>query len=343
MDYPRNLNNAMLAVAPNFGDFLKQGLRQTMTTAPAAISPNTTWPSTPTPKEEGSGGLKGEAPKVFDGNWKNSKQFISELKIYFQVNRNKKDIKNQYSKTLIALFFIKGPNVLNWVDAQADMVNYDLIMAGGDEFNNVVWTNFLRRFQAVFISTTTKEDTYTKINKLKMKNGQLDKYMANHSILINELGWHNNDKMTCHTYRQGLPNAMVKAIITQNGMPNGLQEWIWLAEQQHAQYTMNWALGYVRRDWEKKEKTWTRPNTFKNKKNKNPDTMDVDWTQMDPAEQERLMKTSSCFHCKKQGHLAKDCPTKKVQIQEANSESQKKKEKAKQVKKKPLPYKAIIK
>ena len=84
-----------------------------MTSALVPNSPVTTWPNTPTPKEEGSGGLKGKAPKTFDRNQKNSKQFISELKIYFWVNQNKKDIKNEYSKTLIALSFIKGPNILN--------------------------------------------------------------------------------------------------------------------------------------------------------------------------------------------------------------------------------------
>ena len=128
------------------------------------------------------------------------KQFISELKIYFQVNRNKKDIKNVYSKILIALSFIKGANIINWIDAQADIVEHDLTLNRGDEFNKNLWLGFLRRFQSAFISTTTKEDTYTEINKLKIKDRQLDKYTANHATLINELGWHNNDKMTCYTY-----------------------------------------------------------------------------------------------------------------------------------------------
>ena len=68
----------------------------------------------------------------------------------------------------------------------------------------------------------TKKDTYTEINKLKMKNRQINEYTANHATLINKLGWHNDNKMTCHTYRQGLPDSMVKAIITQNGLPIGL-------------------------------------------------------------------------------------------------------------------------
>jgi hypothetical protein len=45
------------------------------------------------------------------------------------------------------------------------------------------------------------------------------------------------------------------------------------------------------------------------KKERNPDAMDVDFTQMSQDERERLMKSESCFRCKKQGHMSKECPT----------------------------------
>jgi hypothetical protein len=47
------------------------------------------------------------------------------------------------------------------------------------------------------------------------------------------------------------------------------------------------------------------------KKERDPDTMNVDYTQMSPEKREQLMKSGSCFRCKKQGHLSKDCPTKR--------------------------------
>jgi hypothetical protein len=53
--------------------------------------------------------------------------------------------------------------------------------------------------------------------------------------------------------------------------------------------------------------------------------MDVDYTQMSLEKKERLMKTGSCFHCEKQGHMSKDCPTKKTaSIWEATAEIKKK-------------------
>jgi hypothetical protein len=49
--------------------------------------------------------------------------------------------------------------------------------------------------------------------------------------------------------------------------------------------------------------------------------MDVDYTQMSQDKKELLMKSGSCFWCEKQGHLSRDCPTKKkVSIQQATVE-----------------------
>ena len=113
-----------------------------------------------------------------------------------------------------------------------ETLDYDLqTKYKGDKYDKELWNNFLRQFKNTFISTTKKKDPYIEINKLKMKNGQLDEYIANYATLISELGWHNNNKMTCHTYQKGLPNAMVKNIITQEGMPIGLEGWIWWAKQ----------------------------------------------------------------------------------------------------------------
>ena len=41
---------------------------------------------------------------------------------------------------------------------------------------------------------------------------------------------------------------------------------------------------------------------------------------MDPQERDQLLKSGSCFRCKKQGHLARDCPQKQ-QIREATARS----------------------
>jgi hypothetical protein len=73
--------------------------------------------------------------------------------------------------------------------------------------------------------------------------------------------------------------------------------------------------------------------------------MDVDYTQMSPEKKEQLMKSGSCFRCEKQGHLSKDCPTKrKASIWEATTETKEKGKKTQLEKKdKPPSYNSLLK
>jgi hypothetical protein len=73
--------------------------------------------------------------------------------------------------------------------------------------------------------------------------------------------------------------------------------------------------------------------------------MDVDFTQMTQMEREELMKSRSCFNCKKQGHLSKNCPKKCAHIQEATIEGPPKQSGNRRTKKKDEPpsYDSLVK
>jgi hypothetical protein len=146
-DHPNNPKNLILATASSFRDFLQQGLTiasMSVTTPPAQI--NMGGGTIPKGKkkddqeENGSrGGLRGKAPKLFDGDRTKLKVFISDMRIYFRINQNKFDVKNAYSRVLLALSFIKGPNVVNWVDTQFNQLDEDLTnICGGDEEDKVL-------------------------------------------------------------------------------------------------------------------------------------------------------------------------------------------------------------
>jgi hypothetical protein len=95
-------------------------------------------------KENGNGGgLRGKAPELFDGDRTKSKVFISDIQIYFKINQNKYDVKNTYSRVLLALSFIKGQNVVNWMGTQIDQLEENLTnICGGDEDDEDLWREF---------------------------------------------------------------------------------------------------------------------------------------------------------------------------------------------------------
>jgi hypothetical protein len=93
------------------------------------------------------------------------------------------------------------------------------------------------------------------------------------------------------------------------GMLESLTQWIKLAQKYHSRWAMTKAFGYQgKKDNHGRFKL--RFNLQKErKKERDPDAMDVNFTQMSQDKRECLMKSESCFRCKKQGHISKDCPT----------------------------------
>jgi hypothetical protein len=172
-----------------------------------------------------------------------------------------------------------------------------------------------------------------------MKGDQLDEYIADFSTLIGELGWDYNSKISCHNFREGLPILLACDIIKMQGMPESLTQWIKFAQKYHSRWAMARAFGYQgKKDTHGRFKPCFNPQKEK-KKEHDPDTMDVDYTQMSLEKKEQLMKSESCFQCKKQGHLSKDCPTKrKASIQEATIETNKPTKREKPEKKDEPPF-----
>jgi hypothetical protein len=101
----------------------------------------------------------------------------------------------------LALSFIKGPNIVNWVGTQIEQLEEDLTnICRGDEDNEELWWEFEKKFKRAFISSTAKENAYVKLQSLKMKGDQLDKYIADFSTLIGELGWDYDGEISCHNF-----------------------------------------------------------------------------------------------------------------------------------------------
>jgi hypothetical protein len=259
------------------------------------------------PLSSNGGNFRGKAPDVFDGDRTKSKAFISNMVVYFKINHNHPDIRNPYTRVYIALSFIKGPNVVNWVDVQFQRVEDNLIdIAGGDKMDSALWVDFVDQFKRAYISTTAKESAYIKLQSLSMKGNQLDKYIAGFTALIAELEWDEDGEIACHHFREELPTPLVCQILQHEGNPGTLRGWEGIARTHHTRWAITKAFRYTSK---RKGKGVFKPQFHqKQKKEHNPDAMDVDFTQMSQEEKEDLMKSGRCFKCRKQGHLSKNCP-----------------------------------
>jgi beta-lactamase superfamily II metal-dependent hydrolase len=79
--------------------------------------------------------------------------------------------------TMLFLFYIKGEEVQEWVQSQANWVFSYLNV--GNETNKYIWDMTWQGFQRAFTNTMKDIDTATSIKELKMKGvDRLDTYIA---------------------------------------------------------------------------------------------------------------------------------------------------------------------
>jgi hypothetical protein len=64
------------------------------------------------------GSLKGDPLNIFDGTRSKAETFKDEFSIYWKINRNNASMKESLTRILMALSFIKGEKVKNWVRGQ---------------------------------------------------------------------------------------------------------------------------------------------------------------------------------------------------------------------------------
>jgi hypothetical protein len=142
-----------------------------------------------------------------------------------------------------------------------------------------------------------------------MKGDHLNKYIADFIALAANLEWDPNGEIACHHFREGLPTPLVCQILQHEGNPTLFQAWKDAVRVHHTRWAMTKAFGYLGK---KKGKGEFKPQFHQKheKKECDPDAMDVDFVKLSQEEWEELMKTGRCFKCKRHGHMSKECPQK---------------------------------
>ncbi|KAI3600007.1 hypothetical protein WG66_011148 [Moniliophthora roreri] len=122
-----------------------------------------------------------------------------------------------------------------------------------------------------------------------------DNYVNEFRVMADESGY--DDQALIHIFWKGLPNSLVAKILNQlQGRPSDLEGWYEAAIRYDEQYKYYEAV--------------QKPKKFRvvdDKKKK---------TQLNEEEWKKYMANGRCFQCAKQGHMARDCPTKQKERKE---------------------------
>src|SRR6266436_2296550 len=205
------------------------------------------------------------------------------------------------------------------------------------------WDALEQDFRHSFIDYAVHEKAHDDLRKLKMSRGNINQYIADFKFLAQHAGIDVNDPTAIRLFSEGMPFSLSEYCIKLE-QPKSFEQWAKAAQAQQRNYIL---IQGLKRS--KDRSTATRPppaqnttcNPFfwqqgggqqqQNQRPQNPgwslgqqlpphdpnamDTSVVTRKAITEADKERYRKEGRCFECNKQGHITRNCPSKKASTQ----------------------------
>jgi hypothetical protein len=182
----------------------------------------------------GGGKLQGKEPRIFTGDKHQSEEFQLEWDIYIALNNNVEVIQVAFTRAVMFLSYIKGPNVHEWVQSRVHWLTEQLTR-GALQDDEYLYREMHTAFQNAFTDTMTMQKAKNEIQNLKMKDGDVVGYTARFEQLCQLGNYDVNDEAVIDMYRHGLyPKLQVNII--QNERPFTYQEWVKGVQRQQQIY-----------------------------------------------------------------------------------------------------------
>ena len=233
------------------------------------------------------------------------------------LNGDQDIMKQPFSRAMLFLTFIKGPNIQEWVGMQVVWLGRQL-QAGARKTEEDLYDTVMDSFNTVFTDTMSLQKAKAEFRNIKMEKGELDTYIAKFERLTRLASYELQDQMVLDRFGSGLNSGPYVAIIN-NEDPRNWTEWVWVAQKYQQKYllicsVLGMKTGNPDSKLRKKPQTpeqWKA--SWRSKGDNNPDAMDTTpghtrAKKIDADERTELMKAGKCFTCKMQGHLSRNCP-----------------------------------
>jgi hypothetical protein len=179
--------------------------------------------------------LKGNAPTPFDGDRSKTEYFLAEFRRYMRLNNNSTMARDPMKKATYFLSLVKGENVHGWVLQQDEWL--DKIMEGDETlpYHMNEWDVIQAEFKKAYTDYAAIERSNSELRALKMKDGDVDTYIAQFKMLANK-GKHNLDEPELHRlFMMGMPQTLL-ATCLQLHNPHMFEEWTTAAQYQNQIY-----------------------------------------------------------------------------------------------------------
>ena len=276
--------------------------------------------ATSVPNPPSNGGMRGVPPTIFDGTRSHADDFWGQFQRFKMVNRAHEAMKIPYNRVLTALTYIWRPLINDWVDQQekklADRINTSKVNCVHED-DERLWTEFETAFLAAWTDTSKKQNAYDQLMCLTMNGWDVDTYIATFDRLILTAGWDSNSEGTIAKFREGLSKGVHSKALDRDTIPRTIEEWKAAARTEVARAKEKYNVGLTgnQRRHPPKAGMYTQTQMRQQPNNSGVVPMEIDsatgqtnFKKLTPEERAQLAKEGRCFHCRLQGHMARDCP-----------------------------------
>jgi len=301
--------------------------------------------------------LEGIHPDKFKGDQSKTRRFLNQFNRFMLMNHKADIAKDPISKCIYFMSLLDGEKVNGWVDMAfnwLEEIEADPSLV--DRFSNP-WKMMEEKFKVSFTDYAEREQAQDQLGKLRMTSNNLDEYLAAFETLGSCAELNPDDPSNLRTFAQGLPCQLADACLAMEN-PDTYGQWRAAAQRQQVIYLKKKALhseygtrnptrnaGQNSQSKQTSGWVWRRSGGNANPNNqnwrrqgnraqpprpclppRNDDAMDLSVIRKATTdkEKEEYRRTGRCFQCGKQGHLARDCPSKPtctctVQIEDSQS------------------------
>ena len=279
-----------------------------------------------------NGAMKGHAPEIFDGQRKNAAKFMHKFGLWKICNVRNEAMINPFQRIALALSYMKGPKVDDWVLQQGDrltirvqgntLVNPMIPPTHRDD-DETLWREFVMDVTRVFTNTASSEQAYAALTDLQMKGEDIDDYITTFESLIVKAGWERAAQGSLEMFKQGLTSGIHYRILNRNPVPRTIDDWYAAAREEMMRRQMIRAsLGPRKKEYMNK-KPHREPSGKFGFKKKDPNAMEIDadivgegsnspnWRErhgsLTEQEKKKRQTKGRCFLCRRQGHMRHNC------------------------------------
>ena len=157
------------------------------------------------------------------------------------MNDDSRISKNPMKRSAYFLTQIRGPDVREWVKIQRKWlaeVQADLSLL---PFHMTAWQVLEKEFKKAFIDYAEQERAREDIKKLRMKDGNIDQYIAMFHDVAHRAGLNLNEPTNIMQFASGMPLKLAESCIDYE-RPKTFNEWATAAQQHQKAWLQKQAL-----------------------------------------------------------------------------------------------------